>query len=283
MAKSRTPPESSKVPANAGIRGILHATPAERLRFQFPSADIVGRTNKPHSQENRVHVATLTWHDGDSLHWADLPASGAATVGRRSDANIVVANDTVSRLHFIVRPSSDGFAIENLSQSTDTRVLGKAIAASVLLKDGDPIQAGAVSFHLHDLARSAGHQEVACSHCQRGNGLERRECWYCGTSMVNAPTAGFKIARPWGRLAGEDAFVTLYNGQSAFLAKGGGLEAGSASQESAVFELTGKSGPSVPSEAPGNPQVSGRPFKGTAPHGTIVEVAGRSYVVLTRA
>lgn len=227
-------------------------------------------------------MATLTWHDGDSLHWADLPSSGAATVGRRSDANIVVANDTVSRLHFIVRASSTGFSVENLSQSTDTRVLGKPIGAPVQLKDGDLIQAGAVSFHLHDLARSPGHQEVACSHCQRGNGLERRECWYCGTSMVNAPTAGFKIARPWCRLAGENGSVTLYNGQSAFLAEGGGLEAGNASQESAVFVLAGDGGPSVPPGAPGAPRLNGGLLNGAVPHGAVIEAAGRSYVVIAR-
>lgn len=223
-------------------------------------------------------MATLTWQDGDVLSWGDLATSGATTIGRRSDANIAVANDTVSRLHFIIRPSRDGFLVENLSQSTDTRLKGTPIGAPAALSDGDVIEAGTVSFRFHDLARSAGHQEVACSHCHRGNGLERRECWYCGTSLVNAPTAGFTVARPWGRIVGPDEDVTLFNGQSAFLAGNGGLVAGNATEPGAPVIIASTSGAMVAEGAPGDPLVNGRAGGEPITHGSTIQVAGLSYL-----
>ncbi len=187
-----------------------------------------------------ANVATLSWQDGDSMRMADLPHGAPATVGRRADADIVIQNDTVSRLHFILRPGGTGFSIENLSQSTDTRVGGESTLGPKSLKDGDFIQAGDVSFHFHDMARAPGRQEVACSHCSRSNGLIRRECWYCGTSMVNALTAGFKVARPVVRLVGLHGSVTLFAGECAITGESGLLEAVNAGPDTlSIIEASG--------------------------------------------
>lgn len=230
-------------------------------------------------------MATLTWNEGETIRAADLSAATATTVGRRADATLVVQNETVSRIHFVLRPGATGFSVENLSQSTQTKVGGAPISGARALADGELIQAGTAEFGFHDLARAPGRQEVQCSHCSRPNGVARRECWFCGTSMVNALTTGFKIARPLARLVGASSAVTLFDGECAIRGDGDALEAINAAPETEpIIQQRGSDWVIGPGAAREAVRVSGR---GAAPgeklsHRDALELAGIQYVFLAK-
>ena len=132
-----------------------------------------------------------------------LPAAGA-TLGRGADADLRLIGDTVSRLHAAIRPDSEGrpdtaglgsaspnasgCIIETLSQTNPTHVNDVAIDRPVPLADGDRLRLGSARLTFHDLASGDRISGPLCSHCARENRPDDHDCWFCGTSLINAPT-----------------------------------------------------------------------------------------------
>ena len=116
-----------------------------------------------------------------------IPAGGVR-LGRGADADVRISGDTVSRVHAAVRPEAEGYVIENLSQTNATHVNDVAIDRPVPLADGDRLRLGSARLTFHDLAAGDRISGPMCSHCSRENRSDDHDCWYCGTSLINAPT-----------------------------------------------------------------------------------------------
>jgi hypothetical protein len=76
------------------------------------------------------------------------------TIGRSKDNDVVVADDTVSRLHAVLRQDEGQLRIENVS-SNGTYVNHVAVDAA-LLKDGDLVAMGARTFHFLTSSSASG-------------------------------------------------------------------------------------------------------------------------------
>lgn len=65
-------------------------------------------------------------------------------VGRRTDCDLVLNDDFVSRKHAVLRLGPDGVRVEDLGSTGKTFVNGDAIAGPTLLQDGDKVRFGPV-------------------------------------------------------------------------------------------------------------------------------------------
>jgi len=83
-------------------------------------------------------VADLVLVDGSRVHLGDA----AVTVGRASDCDLVLADPTVSKHHFELRPRGREIALVDLGSTNGTRVNAITVRDHVL-EDGDVIQVGA--------------------------------------------------------------------------------------------------------------------------------------------
>jgi serine protease Do len=73
-----------------------------------------------------------------------IPVRGEVTIGREN-ADLVVAEDAVSRRHAAVRASDAGLEIEDLASSNGTYVNGRRITGTQALSDGDELRVGATT------------------------------------------------------------------------------------------------------------------------------------------
>ncbi len=164
----------------------------------------------------------IVWMEQGRFRAAALPDSGAAVIGRTSGVDVVIADDTVSRKHASITSDGAEAAIENLSTTNTTLVNGAPVKARTVLHDGDLIRLGNASATFHDLASADKIADLACSHCARPNPTGRTECWFCGTSLVNAPTV--RVARMLARcriVAADGARFDLFDGDALLLPAGG--------------------------------------------------------------
>ncbi|OMC57168.1 regulator [Mycobacterium sp. IS-836] len=77
-------------------------------------------------------------HDADGRRY---PLRGAATrIGRLSDNDIVVDDDTVSRYHAVIVDTGNSFVITDLQSANGVDVAGQRIRTSATLADGDRIR-----------------------------------------------------------------------------------------------------------------------------------------------
>ncbi|MBA3429890.1 MAG: FHA domain-containing protein [Actinobacteria bacterium] len=152
-----------------------------------------------------------------SLIWADsgvprvIPidrGAGAIIIGRSPDSVIQFADDSVSRHHALLRIGANGDSLDNLSKSNPARVNERPIDQPARLSDGDLLTFGKVTVAYHNLSQAARISGPRCAHCGRENATPRKDCWFCGTSLVNAGSAdrtrvpiAFRAARvpgkPW--------------------------------------------------------------------------------------
>ncbi len=123
------------------------------------------------------------------------------------------------------------------------------------------MQVGAAEITFHDLQAGDRVSGPMCSHCDRENKSTDKDCWYCGTSLVNAPTVVLKSSKTACRIvskAGESFDV----------------------HPSEAFLLASQSGPSVvpegdlPKMAPAIKLVGKAPTLALA-EGSPVNVRGR--------
>ncbi len=131
--------------------------------------------------------AAFVWTSDGALHASPIP-EGGARIGRGAEAEVRVDARTVSRVQASVEPEGDHFVIENVSTTNPTKLNGIVIERRVPLSDGDEVQAGSLALIFHDLAAADRLSGPMCSHCSRENLATDADCWYCGTSLVNAPT-----------------------------------------------------------------------------------------------
>lgn len=90
-----------------------------------------------------VSSATLRYHSGGEDHYYPLSRLNVCTIGRSNANNICLDDRLVSRDHASIRCTASGVCeLTDLGSSNGTRVNGKTIDTTVILKDGDTIQLG---------------------------------------------------------------------------------------------------------------------------------------------
>lgn len=110
-------------------------------------------------------------------------------IGREPGVEIHLPLPTVSRRQARLAWTGNGYELENLSATNPVVLDGRAVSTSASLSDGSSIRAGDAILIVHDLTAADQIGGPRCSHCGRENKSGDAECWFCGTSLVNAPTA----------------------------------------------------------------------------------------------
>ena len=133
--------------------------------------------------------AAVTWIEGEGFRSAAVAEAEPTTIGRAAGCAVRIEHETtVSREHARILPEGDGFVLEHLSQTNPTRLDADAITQKGPLADGSTIGLGGLTLTFHDLKSAAREVGVPCHHCARENPLGQHDCWFCGSSLVNAPT-----------------------------------------------------------------------------------------------
>ena len=171
-------------------------------------------------------TVALSWLDDGRIRVAELPSSRRSLVSRSADADVTIPHPTVSRPHLAIGPGSSGYLVEHLSRTNPTRINGSPVHGPTPLSDGDAIVIGTVSATFHDLAAGDRRQGPVCHNCHRENDASQRDCWFCGTSLVNAPTT-IRMPRPvLCRILGPNgAHADLYEGMVLVLSPEGNVTA----------------------------------------------------------
>ena len=228
----------------------------------------------------------LTWSIDGRPAVAELADAADHVVGRDAEASITIPIPTVSRRQAVVRWQGSGFSVENMSTTNPTRVGGAAIDAPTPLVDGSPIDAGGVRLAFNDLAAGDRIGGPVCSHCGRENEARGTECWFCGTSLVNAPTAIRSRRRVVCRLVGADLVTYDLLEGGALVVRDGGVEA--------LADAAGATGPAIvivggtpaflPGPGAGVETAGGDVSPGDRPlrTGDVVATSERRFVVLVR-
>lgn len=91
-----------------------------------------------------IAPGTLVYPDG---YRYDLPAAGVEGIilGRDDNAHITIDDQLASRSHAHIRPSPQGWVVEDLGSTNGTRVNGFRASAQIL-SDGDKVKIGATEF-----------------------------------------------------------------------------------------------------------------------------------------
>jgi len=133
-------------------------------------------------------AVAFSWAEDRRVRAAGLEPSAPGLIGREPGATVELSDPTVSRRHATVSDRGGRYVIENLSRTNPTRVNDTPLEGPAKLSDGDRIMAGSVLLFFHDLASHDTIQGPVCSYCHRENKSTDKDCWYCGTSLVNALT-----------------------------------------------------------------------------------------------
>jgi pSer/pThr/pTyr-binding forkhead associated (FHA) protein len=81
--------------------------------------------------------------------------SPVAEIGRASTNDVVLSDETVSRLHAVLVQNGDGtFSIENRSELNGTQLNHQEIGAATVLSNGDLITVGTKTLRFSQAARS---------------------------------------------------------------------------------------------------------------------------------
>lgn len=234
-----------------------------------------------------MRTALVLDADGD-LQVFPVPAGGVR-LGRGADADIRLEGETVSRSHAAVRAEGDGFVIEHLSATNPTHVNDVAIERTVPLADGDQLRLGSAQLSFHDLATGDRLSGPMCSHCFRENRLADHDCWYCGTSLVNAPTNVLAKREVSCRLLAADAVThDLLPGESfGVSASGAGLVQRDGETVEGVATIVRLEGEQARTPDP-SPDGLGLNDAAAAPgqrlaSGDVLRWGGSTFVVITRA
>lgn len=165
--------------------------------------------------------AVLMWSDGGNPMLAELTEAKPNILGRSQESDVLLQEKTISRKHAVVRVEDGVFILENVSETNVTKVNGVAIERPIPLSDGDTVELAAVRISFHDLQAGDRISGPMCSHCSRENMPTDKDCWYCGTSLVNAPTAILEPKRALCRVVSEDGQSFDVHRGEAFIASAG--------------------------------------------------------------
>jgi pSer/pThr/pTyr-binding forkhead associated (FHA) protein len=75
-------------------------------------------------------------------------------IGRGGDADLALAEPTISRLHAALEREGDAFTLEDLGSTNGTRVNGRR-ETRARVRDGDEIELGRLQLRLHAPANAA--------------------------------------------------------------------------------------------------------------------------------
>ena len=81
--------------------------------------------------------------------------AGPVTVGRAGDADLVLADELVSRHHARITPSGSGAVVEDLGSRNGTFVNGEAVPGPTRLVPGDQLQLGVTLVELRSVTQIA--------------------------------------------------------------------------------------------------------------------------------
>ncbi|MEX2238627.1 MAG: FHA domain-containing protein [Dehalococcoidia bacterium] len=229
-------------------------------------------------------TAAIVWKEGDQTRVAELRENSPNFVGRAAGSMVMLDDRTISRQQAIIKCEDGAYMVENLSTTNPTQLNEKPISGLAKLQDQDVINVGAVRLVFNDLAASATISGPNCSHCKRENSASDKDCWYCGTSLVNAPTTIKERRIAACRvLAGEKKY-DIFSGEALALKAGGEAEVGHPEKlpagASATIEPAG--GGIKLRVLSGEVRVGGQPASDGAAlaTGDEVSVDGGSYVVI---
>ena len=107
--------------------------------------------------------------DGSMIVRTEL-ATQPVVFGRSEEADVQIADDRMSRQHFMVSPKADGYAVQDLKSTNGTWVNGERIT-EVQLKANDRIRAGQTVW-VFELTESKGLATVIGEMHQQGKGYK---------------------------------------------------------------------------------------------------------------
>ena len=97
-------------------------------------------------QRKKERVWTLTVERGPKeLRGVSIPVEKPVTVGRRPEADIVIAANYVSSMHARFTLMGQNLFVEDLDSRNGTSVNGEPVSSPIALRDGDVIVVGNVS------------------------------------------------------------------------------------------------------------------------------------------
>jgi pSer/pThr/pTyr-binding forkhead associated (FHA) protein len=120
------------------------APPAEPAPPPAPPAPPQPPASQPTVAAVPAVEGALVYTDGADAG-KRIPVTSEVTLGREN-VDVVVDDDLVSRRHATVRPVPGGLEISDLGSSNGTYVNKTRIQGTQVLKDGDTIHLGRVSF-----------------------------------------------------------------------------------------------------------------------------------------
>jgi pSer/pThr/pTyr-binding forkhead associated (FHA) protein len=84
-----------------------------------------------------------------------VAVTGPVTIGRSRDADLVLADELVSRRHAVVTPTATGAVVEDLGSRNGTFVNGQDVHGPVRLESGDQLQLGITLVELRSATQIA--------------------------------------------------------------------------------------------------------------------------------
>jgi FHA domain len=227
----------------------------------------------------------LTWTDDGRPFAVDLDPTRDHVIGRDPTTDIVISRPTVSRRHAVLHGLETWFTVENASSTNPTRLAGTAIAGATRLENGAEIDTGGRRSLFWDLAAGDRLSGPICSHCGHENSPRDDDCWFCGTSLVNAPTEMRRTRHVVCRLVDADGDVVdlLEEHALRFAADGrtASIAAQPASQDAGIAIVDGRPvvrDGRVAAEAGDGSAIGDRPLA----TGDVVRSGPRTYVVIVR-
>lgn len=119
-----------------------------------------GRTRRVETQPSGAqgfvakHTVSIVYASGPMAGSEVLLGPEGASVGRGTEADIVVDDASVSSLHAAIEPCATGFRLRDLGSTNGTKVNGAKVKTAEL-KPGDRIELGSVVFRYVAVARKA--------------------------------------------------------------------------------------------------------------------------------
>jgi hypothetical protein len=130
--------------------GVVHpqeeddadAAPAEEMSGRTMIYSTAGRLAEPLEERARARAETaLLLLDGKRL----VVGPAGVTLGRSRQADVVLNDPSVSRQHAEVRPRGGSWVLTDLGSTNGSRINGRSVEGSEVIRPGDEIELGATS------------------------------------------------------------------------------------------------------------------------------------------
>jgi hypothetical protein len=129
--------------------GVVHPqeegeadAPAEEMSGRTMIYSTAGRLSEPLEERARARAeSALLLLDGKRL----VVGPAGVTLGRSRQADVVLNDPNVSRQHAEVRPRGGSWVLTDLGSTNGSRINGRRVEGSEVIKPGDEIELGATS------------------------------------------------------------------------------------------------------------------------------------------